>query len=71
MKIFLFINLCFSTTFLTSVLTAKPSNSDCLCTYEEDPVCDTNGKNYINRCYLDCLKSLDPSIEFKHPGLCS
>ena len=39
-----------------------PDFSSCNCTISYDPVCDVNGRNYLNECYAQCIQAEIQSV---------
>ncbi|XP_013148353.1 PREDICTED: serine protease inhibitor dipetalogastin-like [Papilio polytes] len=44
--------------------------SNCICTFEFNPVCGTDGETYPNPCTLKCRQKLIQRLEISHRGAC-
>lgn len=73
----------FSVAFLMQLVESKPVeesiddsdiDSTCICTFEYNPVCGSNGQNYSNQCNLNCdaekLQKKGIKLFLQHYGLC-
>ncbi|ODM98878.1 Serine protease inhibitor dipetalogastin [Orchesella cincta] len=45
-------------------------DTGCICTFQYDPVCGSNGRTYSSSCQLDCDRSRYPNLQLVRRGSC-
>ena len=59
-------------TYLKASLWFCISKGNCknACSFENNPVCGSNGQTYPNQCSLSIATCNDPRVKFRHWGKC-